>query len=286
MREFKYLDDSVIGALELFEKKKIPVLKKLKFKRPLIIGSGNAVPTEKIIFDDYDAIFADESDYVHKIEKIKAIDGAVLISASGEKHAPIIAKELKRRGLKLILISCNNNASAKKFADNFILFPKNDEIYSYNVSTYLGMILSKTKENPKRIREFLRKSDKKINIGYGKYDSFFILVPNEFGLIKDMFVKKFGELFGARISVRVFTPEQAKHGELIVPYDKELFIGLGYRNKMFGKNRLNVEIPDGADYGFMLCLGYYIIGKIQRQNSNYFGENIERYAKNLPKSFG
>ena len=45
-----------------------------------------------------DAIFASESNYEEKLKNIKDIDGVVLISASGEKHAPVIAKVSKKYG--------------------------------------------------------------------------------------------------------------------------------------------------------------------------------------------
>ena len=90
---------------------------------------------------------------------IPEIDGAVLFSASGSKHAVLIAEVLKERSVETWLLTNNVNALAKRFIpdERIIIFPKNREPYTYNTSTYLGMILSKTKEDPAEIRRFLEK---------------------------------------------------------------------------------------------------------------------------------
>ena len=54
---------AVLGALELFRKEK---LKQFSFDKPgkyLVVGSGNAITTGKIIFSHLDCYFASESDY-------------------------------------------------------------------------------------------------------------------------------------------------------------------------------------------------------------------------------
>ncbi len=69
-----------------------------QFQRPWVVGSGNALATGRIIFDSYDAVYTDEGSYQGKLEAIQSIDGVVLLSASGGKHAPIIAKDVKATG--------------------------------------------------------------------------------------------------------------------------------------------------------------------------------------------
>ena len=51
------LDVAVLGALELFQKEKLPRIE-ISYKRPLVVGSGNAEATGRIIFEDTDAVFA------------------------------------------------------------------------------------------------------------------------------------------------------------------------------------------------------------------------------------
>jgi len=280
------LDECVINALSLFIKKRLPKINLGNFKRPLVVGSGNAAVTGKMIFDDKDAVFADEGTYKQKLKAVKGIDGAVLLSASGGKHAPIIAKDLKKKKLKVILLTNNPNALAKKVADKTFVMPKNTEPYTYNTSTYLSMIMAKTRENPRVILNHINKIKKKIPKNFNKYDAFYIIVPEEFDNTREMLLTKFDELFGPVISGRVFTPEQTKHAKTVVPSNKELFISFGYNNKIFGKNRLNIELPSRSDYATVIAVGYYVIGHIQKQNKPYFKNNIEAYTKSASKIFG
>jgi D-arabinose 5-phosphate isomerase GutQ len=280
------LNKVVVDALELFLKKKLPRLQLGDYKRPLVVGSGNSAVTGKIIMKERDAVFADEGNYLDKLKNIRSIDGAILISASGGKHAPVIAKELRKRKIETILMTNNSEALASKFVNQTFVFPKNVEPYTYNTSTYLSMIMSKTKENPKKILLKLKEITTKIPRNFKKYDAYYIMVPEKFDLVREMFVTKFDELFGPMISGRVFTLEQTKHAKTVVQSKKEFFVGLGYENKMFGKHRLNVSLSKNADFGEMIAVGYYIIGYIQNQNKSYFKDNILEYTKKASKIFG
>lgn len=281
------LDVAVINALELFSGN-IPDLNLGDYKRPLVVGSGNAIVTGKILFEDKDAVFADESNYKSKLKNIKGIDGAVLISASGGKHSPGIAKFLKKKGIEFRMLTCNENAEAKKFVDEdkFFVFPKNVEPYTYNTSTYLGMILAKTKENPEKILDFLRKIEKKIPKNLEKYDAYYFILPEKFSEFSEMILTKFDELFQPKISCRAFTSEASKHAKSVVVSDNELFVGVGYDNKIFGTKRFNLPLPKNADYGAVMAVSYFFIGKIQKQNPDYFKKGIEKYCKKASKIFG
>jgi|TARA_Y100000310_G_scaffold50135_1_gene46234 hypothetical protein len=280
------LDECVINALDLFIKNKIPQLNLGKFKRPLVVGSGNAAVTGKIIFEDSDAVFADEGNYIQKLKAIKNIDIAILISASGGKHAPIIAKELKKRKIKTILLTNNKDALAKNYVNKTLVLPKNPEPYTYNTSTYMGVILSKTKENPKLILDYIKKNIRpKIPKNLKKYDSYYFIIPNEFDSTRELFMTKFDELFCSKISGRVFTPDQTKHAKTIIPSNKELFISLDYNNKTWGTKRLNLKLPKNAGPATVMAITYYIIGNIQKQNPPYFKKNIKSYTKKVSKLF-
>lgn len=274
------LDTCVINALELFSKTKIPKIN-INFKKPIVIGSGNAAITGKILFSNLNCIFANESNYIEKL-KIKKPDGCILISASGGKHAPIIAKEMKKKNIKTILITNNPKSKTSQLCEKTLLFPKNIEPYTYNTSTYIGMIIGKTKENPKEIYEFI----KKIKIpNFKNYKSFFIIIPEKFEYSKEMLQTKFDELFGPMIQGRIFTYEQTKHAKTIINSKNELFIGIGVNNKLFGINKFNIKIPKNfKDAGF-LSIAYYLIGKIQEQNPPYFKKNIKNYLEKASKIF-
>jgi len=278
------LDQCVLDALTLFTREKPPSLDLGFFKRPLVVGSGNAAATGKIFFEGTDAVFADESTYLKKLEAVPGIDGCILISASGGKHAPLIAGEVRDKGLQVVLLTNNRSAPASKLASKTYVFPKNSEPYTYNTSTYLGMILGKTGEDAAEIRKFLL--NLRLPADFGKYDSVFMIVPDEFESAREMFLTKFDELFGPKVSGRVFTLEQAKHAKTVVPSDTELFISLGAKNTQFGKHRLDVPLPKKASYASLIAVGYYVIGRIQAQHPPYFKDSIEAYAASASKIFG
>ena len=123
------LDTCVLAALELFSKTKLPSLPISKWKRPLVIGSGNAAAIGQIIFNDHDAVYANENSYQEKLLKIKNIDAVLIFSASGGKHAPLMAKEAKKRKKPVYLITNNQKALAAKElpSQNVFIFPKNRE---------------------------------------------------------------------------------------------------------------------------------------------------------------
>jgi hypothetical protein len=286
------LDESVLNALRLFAnpETKLPKVDFSKFKKPLVVGSGNAAATGRIIFADKDAVFADESTYKAKLECIPAIDSVVLFSASASKDAPGIVSTAKAKGKKVILLTCNPAAKKLTNIDKVHVFPYAPEPYTYNTSTYMGMILAKTKENTQRILDYIRKDvDKALNeisFDFDKFNAFFLLIPEEFDLIRIMLKTKFVELFGRRVASDVFTWEQAKHATTVIPCDTELFISFGYENKWWGKHKLHIPLPEDAGYAAMIAIGYYVIGKIQTQKPAWFKENIANYCKEAKKWFG
>lgn len=279
------LDTCVLGALELFsEHKNFPKID-IPYIRPLVVGSGNAEATGKIIFGDKDAIFASESDFEGKLKSIKDIDGVVIVSASGSKHAPIIARIAKKKKKKVSLITNNKNSEAGKIADNVYVFPKQKEPYTYNTSTYMGMILGKTGEDPKKIKRFIQEKVSKMKMpNFGKRDKFYLIVPARFSGIKRMLQIKFIELFGRKISRDVETDEYVRHATTVVDSD-ELFISFGNKNKLWGKNRFDVPLPGWADYGCMMAVSYYIVGRIQRSQEPWFKKKIVKYAQDISKIF-
>lgn len=279
------LDVCVLGALEFLSDQKLPKINIGKKLRLLVIGSGNALVTGKIIFGKHDATFASESDYKEKFGLAK-YDLVVLISASGGKHAIDIAKYAKAKRKKIILLTNNLDAKAAKFVAKTLVFPKQREPYTYNTSTYLSMILAMTGESPKKIHEYISKFDKEIPRNLDKYDSFYFMLPSKFDAARELFATKFDELFGPRLLGKVFTDEQTKHAKTVIPYDKELFVSFGIKNDIYGKKRFNIKLPVGSSYGMLMMIGYYFVGKIQGQKEPYFKNNIARYTKEASKLFG
>lgn len=286
------LDTVVLGALELFQSTTLPRLD-IHFNRPLVVGSGNAEATGRIIFANSDAIFASESDYQSKLEKIADIDGVVLISASGGKHAPIIARQVIAMGKPIALISNTPNSPASQelgrdSASQEYIFPKNREPYTYNTSTYMGMILGNTGEDPAAIYKFLQEQTATITYpDFAKYDKYYLIVPPEFSGIIRMLQIKFIELFGRNIARDIETSEYVRHATTVAPAD-ELFISFGEPNTTWGKpeNRLHIPLPEGSDYGSMMAVGYYVVSQIQKAYPHYFKDNIESYTAEVSTIFG
>lgn len=285
------LDTVVFGALELFQTAELPKIDLAKFKRPLVVGSGNAAVTGKLLFDDVDAVFADESSYLAKLTNITSIDGAFLISASGGKHAIEIGNALAQRSLPFELLTNNQDAPARELLSpsSVHVYPKNREPYTYNTSTYLGMLLSKTNEDPKEILTFIHEHVvPAVPHNLASYDAFYLMVPDEFTEVREMFKTKFDELFGPKLMARVFTFEQTKHAKTVIQGNRELFVSFGEANVTFGnpEHRLTITLPSDVDYAAMVAIGYYFIGQIQKQFPPYYKQRIEAYAKETSEAFG
>jgi hypothetical protein len=285
------LDVVTLGALELFTDVDLPDVDLHQFKRPLVVGSGNAAVTGKLMFDDVDAIFADESSYIQKLDTMRVIDGAFVISASGGKHAVQIVKELAERSIPTILLTNNEDAPAAAFmpAASVHVFPKNREPYTYNTSTYMGMILSKTCEDPQGILDFIQTNIAPIiPQDLASHEAFFLIVPEEFTNVRELFQTKFDELFGPRVMGRIFTTEQTKHAKTVIPLQSELFISFGKENLVFGSsaNRLTIPLPHNSSYAAMMAIGYFVIGHIQKQLQPFYKERIAAYAQETSEAFG
>jgi hypothetical protein len=71
----------------------------------------------------------------------------------------------------------------------------------------------------------------------------------------------------------------------LVVLSKELFLSFSYENTSRGKDdaRINVPLPDWADYGIMTAVSYYVIGKIQKQYPAYFKQYIVKYTEKYLK---
>lgn len=286
------LDVVVLGALELFSVIKVPKINFKEFSRPLVIGSGNAVPTERLIFEGEIATFADLNNYQHVLEHGQgSYEDVVIVSASGKKHSVQMAHEFRKIGAPVWLFTNNPEAPAATFLDQdkVKVFPKNREPYTYNTSTYMSMLISRSAENPSAIHAHIREHIAPIiRNDFASFDAFYFILPTELYGLNEMFLTKFDELFGAKVSARVFTLEQSKHAKTVIPSDKELFISFGEDNQTYGtpEQRFHVPLPEDVGIAGMMAIGYYIIGHIQKQHPPYFKENIAAYMEKASALFG
>lgn len=287
------LDIVVLGALELFQSTTLPKIA-IPFQKPIVVGSGNAAATGQILFGDVNAVMADESTFSQKLAQTSDCDGVVIISASGGKHAPIIAAKAAKAGKNIALITNTPNSPAaqqERGNDAFseYVLPKNREPYTYNTSTYLGMILAKTGEDAEAIQQYIETVVDGVSLpDFSNYQKYFVIVPPEFSNVARMLQIKFIELFGREIARDVETSEYMRHAVTVVPSDNELFISFGEENKTWGKpeNRLFIPLPEGAGYGAMIAVGYYIVGKIQAAYPHLFKDNIAAYTTQVSELFG
>jgi hypothetical protein len=285
------LDEVVYGALEFLDTETLVKIDLNAHIRPLVIGSGNALPTGQIMFRDADALFVDEGNYETALARVPVIDAFYLISASGGKHAVHIAERLSDMNRPLYLITTNKDAKARAYVsgERVFVYPRIREPYTYNTSTYLGMILSTTHESPSAIHSFITATIMpEIPKDFGKYDSYIFIVPPEFSVLKAMFETKFDELFGPRLHARVFTSEEIKHAKTVVYSDAQCFVSLGTQNKEFGDaiHRIEVPLPPSCGPAAFLAIGYVLIGNIQNAKHPYFKENIVAYTKQASDLFG
>ena len=285
------LDVVVLGALELFADTELPKLDFSHLKKPLVLGSVNAFQTAKIVFLDSAAVFANEGSYKEVYVKNEGIDGVVVFSASGSKHAVAMVEGLQKEGLEVHLVTNTPSSPAGTLLteEHVHVFPKNREPYTYNTSTYLSTILGKTGENANEITEFIMKEvSPKLLRNFGDYSAYTLLIPSRFEHARAMLRTKFDELFGPNLTGRVFTDEEVKHAKTVVTSGDELFISFGIENNYYGlvKNRLQIPLPTNVDYGAMIAVSYFVVGKIQAAYPPYFKQGIEQYVQTASEIFG
>ena len=309
---FPTLDQIVLETIDLYSKEKhLPHIDLNAFHTPLVVGSNNGYYTWRILFRSTPAYFAVESEVDAKLENIPQITDVVVVSASGEKHAPIILATAKRHGKKTFLISSSEKSQGRDIADSSIIMPKIREPYTYNTSTYFGYMLAETPDlDLSALKEFLTGTildtlsfriewnevrnlaqnhpfeqdishsfDMTERIDFRDFSSFFLVLPDQFVLLREMMEVKFIELFGRKIARDIFSYEQMKHATTVVQDERELFICFGNtENARYWAHQVNLPIFDASSYAAMMLLGYYVIGMIQSALPPYFEESIEDYC--------
>ena len=281
------LDEVVLRALELHGSYELPRLDLGTARKRLVIASGNALPTGRILFWGEKALFCDEGQYRAVLDAEKDVDSVVVISASGTKHAPLIVRDVLARGLTPYLITCVPDSPAAQALpkDHVVATRSVPEPITYNTSTYMGMILASTREDPKAIRQHLLDVVSPLLADFRPYGAFYLIVPSRFEVEIPMFITKFDELFGGRVAGRCYTLSQTLHAKTVVPWEKELFISFGEPNELFGTARLHVPLMAGAGFAAMVAAGYYVIGRIQAQLPPWFKENAETYRATQQELF-
>lgn len=278
--KIKTLDEIVLKALDFFSTKAPEKINIKTFKFPIVVGSGNAFQTGKIIFGNQAAVFATESNFKEVLNNYsKLAKEVVIISASGEKDAVWEIELAKKLGFKTFLITCSPDSSAAKIADQVFSYSKLPEPYTYNTSTYLGMILGTTSEKAENIKKIIKKI--KVPKKFKQYQAYSFILPDSFQGLGPMLDIKRHELFGPKVSLRAFSFGEARHAKFVIRDKKELVISFG-KNLYFGDpgSRWEINLPEKVDYGTLMAVTYYLVGLIQKSKPDYFKKNIERFCLN------
>jgi hypothetical protein len=287
------LDTIVLDTLDFFATNPPPPFNTNDFNFPFVVGSGNAYNTGTIIFSGKAAIFADESNFkqvlpaYQKALDEKLITQAVIISASGGKDSVWEIELAKKYALHTTLLTTKGESDAAKIAERVYVFQSIPEPYTYNTSTYMGMILAATKENPAKIKEYIQSL--KFPDTFDTYQSYAFVLPDTFMQICPMLDIKKDELFGPHMSLRAFPQGHARHAKFVNRSKDELVITIGSKNDYFGdpKSRWDIFPPDTWSFAGIMALTYYIVGKMQKSKQQYFKENIENYVTDYgPKAYG
>ncbi len=291
--ELPTIDDIVVQSLDFFSKNPPPDLDISGLSMPFVIGSGNASHTGRILFSGRAAVIGDESNFRSLAKAYEPavrqgiIRDAVVISASGEKDSVWEIEFAKTLGLTTVLLTCKPGSSAAKLADSVYTYKSIAEPYTYNTSTYLGMILSLTHENPDDILKFI--DGITLPEAFGTYEAYAFVLPDRFQTVAPMIEIKRDELFGPHVMIRANSQGISRHAKFVHPWDRELVISVGEESPYFGHpdHRWYIPVPDWASYGFMQSLTYYLCGKIQKSKHPYFMEHVEAFCTDYgPKAYG
>lgn len=286
------LDEIVLQTLDFFTKNPPPSLDINSYNLPFVVGSGNAYNTGLILFSGKAAIFADESNFksvlpaYSKAIKSKLITQAVVISASGGKDSVWEIELSKEHGLHTTLITTKADSPAAKIADKTYVFQSIDEPYTYNTSTYMGMILGATHENIADMKASI--DSLKFPKSFDNYKSYSFVLPDKFSAICPMLDIKRHELFGPMLSLRAFPQGHARHAKFVIRSKEELVMSINKKNDYFGdpQGRWDITLPENANFATVMAVTYYIVGKIQKSKPQYFKENIDNYVSDYgPKAY-
>ena len=287
------LDTIVLEALNFFITTPPTPLDINTYSLPFVVGSGNAINTGKILFSGKAAVFADESNfrslihaYAPVIEK-GLITSAVIISASGEKDSVWELELAKKMNLHTTLLTCKPNSTGAALADTVYAYKSIAEPYTYNTSTYLGMVLSSTGELANGIKKYIQALS--IPSGFTEYETYTFVLPDAYLNVGPMVEIKGDELFGPHIMIRAFPQGHARHAKFVHPWEKELVITLGSENVFFGdpKHRWDIALLSDASFGTVISLTYYLCGLIQKAKPDYFMQHIEAFCADYgPKAYG
>jgi hypothetical protein len=283
------LDEVVLGALAYLASQTLPKLDVRVHERPLVVGSGNALQTGRILFHDTAAYFSDEAGATHALTY--SHPGALyIISASGSKHAIELARRGIESKLPTYLVTAQEHAPAIALVgrDHAFVYPHIREPYTYNTSTYLSMLFGQGNESIVDTLSWIQeKIEPMLSLDLASYQAFLMTIPNEHEAVRAMFETKFDELFGPYILGRACTLEGMKHAKTVVTAPHQCIISFGCTSAYGNPGaRMTILLPEHCGPAGLIAIGYFVIGKIQKTHPSYFKDRIVAYAKETSEMFG
>jgi hypothetical protein len=257
----------------------------------LVAGSGNAILTGQYIHRNAPAVYANQDDFEDvwlRFGGRDRIDQLTLMTATGGRDAVTIARYFQEHGLaRRRLVTNTPDAQAAPFCTDVIVLPQMPgEPHTYNVSTYMSMLVANSGEDPEAILACVESLEVPRDIG--DYPAYYFLVPAEYEPVAEMFNIKFREIFGSHVYGRASTEAHANHGLFVNRSNEELVVGLNVDNPWRGYRRVNLHVPCIGDDtpGALLAAGYYLIGQIQRRKPSWFRENLFDYVDAVNRALG
>jgi|JI10StandDraft_1071094.scaffolds.fasta_scaffold27629_3 hypothetical protein len=282
------LDEVVMGGLAYLGGLSLPQIDVTKHARPLVVGSGNALHTGKILFRKNDATCIEEGSFGEVLAR-GSHDAVYIVSASGSKHAGSLAAEAVSKNIPVYLITTTADSPAEKLvgSEQTFVYPRIREPYTYNTSTYLGMLFGNESVRPERVQNYIETVVEPLIGDLSAYRAFLMVVPASYALVCPMYEIKFDELFGPYVLGRGTTTEGVKHAKTVITAPHQCIISFG-ETCQYGNpgNRLTIPLMEDCTYPELIAIGYYVIGKIQKQHPPYFKDRIGAYTKETSEMFG
>lgn len=270
-----HLDQMVINALDSFASWNYPDKNVISSsEKNIFIGSGSAACAAEMFARKFGGISLNASRYIGFFKRTTSRDFNVyVVSASGGKDSIPMAKFFQGISLPAILITCNDQAPAKEYCKDIIVFPAHKEPPTYNTSTYGSMLYWLDGGNPEQIKENIL-AIKDIPSLRGKHVVF--MAQDEYDVLADMGERKVLEtLQNTPSNGEGFT--HGSHGLLRQPNENRIVIRLNdthdYQDEIY-------DILATTPLEMMMKI-YYIIGKNQNDQD---AQNIAKdYKETIAK---
>jgi len=269
------LDQMVLNALDSFTSWKYPAKDEIAFsERNIFVGSGSAACAAEMFARKFGGISLNASRYLGFFKRTASRDFNVyIISASGGKDSIPMAEFFKKIELQANLITCNDEAPAKEYCKNVIVFPAHKEPPTYNTSTYGSMLYWLDGGNPTEIKKDILAMQ---NIPQLRGKHVIFMAQDEYDVLADMGERKVLEtLQNTPSNGEGFT--HGSHGLLRQPNENRIVIRLNethdYQDEIY-------DIKATTPLEMMMKI-YYIIGKNQNDQDAL---NIAKdYAQTIAK---